>query len=196
MVRPAQQRDGFALSDGVWPPACLAPAAQRQIACDCVLNSCFSIEHVDAIQRAADSVGVACTINPAGVDDTLAWQVGVHLAGATPSRKTGGPPCSGRQAAGSLAYRFIPAAADAAAEASGAGGWRWTRAGIREDLRLLKCGCAGRWAHRGAGAITARGSAAGVIRHAGDRAATVARGTAGGAKTERRLDQLDGLSRW
>ena len=130
--------DGFALSDGVWPPAQLGTWLRNVNACDCVLNSCFSIEHVDAIQRAADSVGVACTINPAGVDDALAWQVGVHLARAYAVTEDLRSSVQWASGAGSLAYRFIPPAAEAAA-----GGIRGGRmamdesAGIREDLRLL-----------------------------------------------------------
>jgi len=130
--------DGFALSDGVWPPAQLGTWLRNVNACDCVLNSCYSIEHVDAIQRAADSVGVACTINPAGVDDALAWQVGVHLARAYAVTEDLRSSVQWASGAGSLAYRFIPPAADAAA-----GGIRGGRmamdesVGIREDLRLL-----------------------------------------------------------
>ena len=130
--------DGFALSDGVWPPAQLGTWLRNVNACDCVLNSCFSIEHVDAIQRAADSVGVACTINPAGVDDALAWQVGVHLARAYAVTEDLRSSVQWASGAGSLAYRFIPPAAEAAA-----GGIRGGRmamdesVGIREDLRLL-----------------------------------------------------------
>jgi hypothetical protein len=130
--------DGFALSDGVWPPAQLGTWLRNVNAYDCVLNSCYSIEHVDAIQRAADSVGVACTINPAGVDDALAWQVGVHLARAYAVTEDLRSSVQWASGAGSLAYRFIPPAAEAAA-----GGIRGGRmamdesAGIREDLRLL-----------------------------------------------------------
>ena len=130
--------EGFVLSDGVWPPAQLGVWLRNVNACDCVLNSCYSIEHVDAIQRAADSVSVACTINPAGVDDALAWQVGVHLARAYAVTEDLRSSVQWASGAGSLAYRFIPAAADAAA-----GGIRGGRmamdesAGIREDLRLL-----------------------------------------------------------
>jgi hypothetical protein len=130
--------DGFALSDGVWPPAQLGTWLRNVNACDVVLNSCYSIEHISAIQRAADSVGVACTIDPAGVDDTLAWQVGVHLVRAyavTEELRTSVQWASG---AGSLAYRFIPPAAEAAA--GGVRGGRMVTdesAGIREDLRLL-----------------------------------------------------------
>ena len=130
--------DGFMLADGVWPPAQLGTWLRNVNACDCVLNSCYSIEHVDAIQRAADVVGVACTINPAGVDDALAWQVGVHLARAYAVTEELRSSVQWASGAGSLAYRFIPPAAEAAA-----GGIRGGRmamdesAGIREDLRLL-----------------------------------------------------------
>ena len=130
--------EGFVLSDGVWPPSQLGTWLRNVNACDCVLNSCYSIEHVDAIQRAADNVGVACTINPAGVDDVLAWQVGVHLARAYAVTEELRSSVQWASGAGSLAYRFIPPAA-----ASAAGGIRGGRmamadsVGIREDLRLL-----------------------------------------------------------
>ena len=130
--------EGFALSDGVWPPAQLGTWLRNVNACDCVLNSCYSIEHVDAIQRAADSVGVACTINPAGVDDALAWQVGVHLARAYAVTEDLRSSVQWASGAGSLAYRFIPPAA--AAAVGGIRGGRMAMddsVGIREDLRLL-----------------------------------------------------------
>jgi len=130
--------DGFALADGVWPPAQLGTWLRNVNACDVVLNSCYSIEHISAIQRAADGVGVACTINPSGVDDALAWQVGVHLVRAYAVTEDLRSSVQWASGAGSLAYRFIPPAADAAA-----GGIRGGRmamdesVGIREDLRLL-----------------------------------------------------------
>jgi len=130
--------EGFVLSDGVWPPAQLGTWLRNVNACDCVLNSCYSIEHVDAIQRAADNVGVACTINPAGVDDALAWQVGVHLARAYAVTEELRSSVQWASGAGSLAYRFIPPAA--AAAVGGIRGGRMAMddsVGIREDLRLL-----------------------------------------------------------
>lgn len=130
--------DGFALADGVWPPSQLGVWLRNVNACDCVLNSCYSIEHVDAIQRAADNVGVACTINPAGVDDALAWQVGVHLARAYAVTEDLRSSVQWASGAGSLAYRFIPPAA--AAAVGGIRGGRMAMddsVGIREDLRLL-----------------------------------------------------------
>ena len=127
--------EGFVLSDGVWPPAQLGTWLRNVSACDCVLNSCYSIEHVEAIQRAADGVGIACTISPTGVDDALAWQVGVHLVRAyavTEELRTSVQWASG---AGALQYRFIPP--------SGAGNVRGGRMvtdetrEIREQLQLL-----------------------------------------------------------
>lgn len=129
--------EGFVLSDGVWPPAQLGVWLRNVNACDVVLNSCYSIEHVDAIQRAADNVGVACTINPAGVDDALAWQVGVHLARAYAVTEELRSSVQWASGAGSLAYRYIPAAADAAAGIRGGRLAMDESAGIREDLRLL-----------------------------------------------------------
>lgn len=124
--------DGFALSDGVWPPAQLGTWLRNVSACDCVLNSCYSVEHVEAIQRAADGVGVACTISPSGVDDALAWQVGVHLVRAyvaTGELRSSVQRASG---AGSLQYRYVPPGG----AGSGRGG-RMATDEIREQLHLL-----------------------------------------------------------
>ena len=130
--------EGFVLADGVWPPAQLGVWLRNVNACDCVLNTCYSIEHVEAIQRAADGVGIACTINPAGVDDELAWQVGVHLVRAYAVTEDLRASVQWASGAGALQYRFIPPAAEAAA--GGVRGGRMVTdesAGIREDLRLL-----------------------------------------------------------
>lgn len=124
--------DGFALSDGVWPPAQLGTWLRNVGACDVVLNSCYSIEHVDAIQRAADGVGVACTINPSGVDDALAWQVGVHLARAYAVTEDLRASVQWASGAGSLAYRFVPPAA-----AGSIRGGRMATDEIGEQLHLL-----------------------------------------------------------
>lgn len=99
--------DGFALTDGVLSPAQLGVWLRNVSAREAVLNSCYSVEHVDAIQRAAD-VDVACTIAPAGVDSTEAWQWGVYAVRAYV--QTGDLQQAVRQASGmgSLQYRFIP----------------------------------------------------------------------------------------
>jgi hypothetical protein len=129
--------DGFVLSDGIWPSSELGAWLRNVNACDVVLNSCYSIEHISAIQRAADGVGVACTINPAGVDDELAWQVGVHLVRAYAVTEDLRASVQWATGAGSLAYRYIPAAADAAGGIRGGRMVTDESAGIREDLRLL-----------------------------------------------------------
>ncbi len=129
--------DGFVLSDGIWPSSELGAWLRNVNACDVVLNSCYSIEHISAIQRAADGVGVACTINPAGVDDELAWQVGVHLVRAYAVTEDLRASVQWATGAGSLAYRYIPAAADAAGGIRGGRLAMDESAGIREDLRLL-----------------------------------------------------------
>jgi hypothetical protein len=69
---------GFELSDGTWPASQMGVWLRNVNCRDVVLNSCYSSEHVDMIQRAAE-VNAAVAIDPAGVDDTLAWQVGVYL---------------------------------------------------------------------------------------------------------------------
>ena len=70
---------GFALADGVIAAADLGAWLAQLGASECVLNTCYSLEHVTAIQRAAP-VGVACTIDRAGVGDTLARVMGVSIA--------------------------------------------------------------------------------------------------------------------
>jgi hypothetical protein len=99
--------DGFALTDGVYSPSQLGVWLRNVSARECVLNACYSVEHVDAIQRAAD-VDVACTIDPAGVDSTEAWQWGVYAVRAYV--QTGDLQQAVRQASGfgALQYRFIP----------------------------------------------------------------------------------------
>lgn len=98
---------GFALSDGVWPAAQLGVWLNNIGATDCVLNSCYSIEHVEAIQRAAD-VNIAAAIDPSGVDDVLAWQVGVYLVRSYVI--SGDLQAAVRNATGygSVQYRYVP----------------------------------------------------------------------------------------
>ena len=126
--------DGFALSDGVWPPSQLGTWLRNVSACECVLNSCYSIEHAEAIQRAADGVGVACTISPAGVDDALAWQVGVHLVRAYVATSDMRAAVQRASGAGALQYRYLSAGGPAAG--NGRGG-RMPAERIEEQLALL-----------------------------------------------------------
>ena len=100
--------EGFALTDGIYSPAQLGVWLRNVSARECVLNSCYSVEHVDAIQRAAD-VDIACTIAPGGVDSTEAWQWGVYAVRAYVANG-GDLQQAVRQASGfgALQYRFIP----------------------------------------------------------------------------------------
>lgn len=125
--------DGFALADGVWPPSQLGVWLRNVNACEVVLNACYSIEHVATIQRAADGVGVACTIAPGGVDDALAWQVAVYLARAY--AQLGDMAAAVRQAsgAGAIQYRYIPAGGLVVGE----GRRRMPADRIEEQLALL-----------------------------------------------------------
>jgi hypothetical protein len=124
--------DGFALADGVWPPSQLGVWLRNVNACEVVLNACYSIEHVATIQRAADGVGVACTIAPGGVPDAEAWQVAVYLARAYAG--TGDMAAAVRQAsgAGAIQYRYVPAGGLAIG-----GGRRMPAERIEEQLQLL-----------------------------------------------------------
>ena len=99
--------DGFALGDGVLSAPDLGVWLAQMGATECVLNACHSLEHVTAIQRAADC-GVACSIDPAGVSDALAWVTGVAIARAF---VTGGDMAAAVAAAtgnGITLYRYIP----------------------------------------------------------------------------------------
>ena len=75
-----------------------------------VLNSCFSIEHVDTLQRAAN-VDVVATIDPAGLNDTLGWATAVYLADGIASTGNLREACRLASANGMVQYRFIPSGA-------------------------------------------------------------------------------------
>ena len=123
---------GFALDDGVLSPAELGRWLVSAGAQECVLNSCYSLEHVTRIQRAAAGVGVACSIEAAGVPDLLAWQVGVPLA--EEYVESGDMAAAVRAATGEgvAQYRYIPA------RRRGAGGGQgMTVDRIEEQLALL-----------------------------------------------------------
>lgn len=122
---------GFELSDGVWPASQMGVWLRNINARDVVLNSCYSIEHVDAIQRAAD-VDAAAAIDPAGVDDALAWQVGVYLVRSYII--AGDLRTAVRQASGfgAIQYRFVPCGGVRVE-----GGRRMPADEIRDQLALL-----------------------------------------------------------
>ena len=98
---------GFGLADGVLSATDLGMWLAQIGAQECVLNACYSIEHVTAIQRVAP-VGVACTIDATGVDDRLAWTMGVAIARARV--RTGDMTRAVAEATGNgaVGYRYIP----------------------------------------------------------------------------------------
>lgn len=71
---------GFILSDGELSPHDLGIWLSSIKATECVLNVCYSLEHVTRIQRVCNS-GIACTIDEKGLPDPLAWATGVIVAG-------------------------------------------------------------------------------------------------------------------
>ena len=100
--------DGFALTDGVYSPSQLGVWLRNVSARECVLNSCYSVEHVDAIQRAAD-VDIACTIAPGGVEDGEAWAWAVYAVRAYVINGYDLRAAVGQASGmGALQYRYIP----------------------------------------------------------------------------------------
>lgn len=100
--------DGFGLADQVMPPAQIG---QWLAACHCfeaVLNSCFSAEHVAAIQYAAH-VDVVATIDPSGVDGRVARSTGVYLARALVQAGDLQEACRQASGNGAIQYRWFPA---------------------------------------------------------------------------------------
>ena len=120
--------DGFVLSDGTMSPADLGAWLALVGAHECVLNACYSLEHVTAIQRVA-SCGVACTIDPAGVSDALALTVGVAIVRAYVELRDMAAAVAVATGNGLIQYRYVPR------------GGRGARAGGRmsnEDQELLR----------------------------------------------------------
>lgn len=111
--------DGFMLSDGPFAAAELGVWLAQVRAGECVLNACYSLEHVAAIQRAAPDVGVACTIDPSGVDDRQAWTTGVYVARAFVASGDMAGAVRSASGGGSLQYRYIPAGGRGAGRAGG-----------------------------------------------------------------------------
>lgn len=115
--------DGFRLADQVVTPAQLG---QWLAACHCwevVLNSCFSAEHVAAIQYAAH-VDVVATIDPDGVDGRVARSTGVYLARELIETGDLQDACVRASGNGSIQYRWFPAGS----------GLRQARAAAETDL--------------------------------------------------------------
>ena len=98
---------GFVLSDGVLSPDALGAWLALAGAHECVLNACHSVEHVTAIQRVA-SVGVACTIDPAGVSDALALAVGVSIVRSYVESNDMAAAVAEATGNGIVQYRYVP----------------------------------------------------------------------------------------
>lgn len=121
--------DGFHLAGQTLPPAQLGVWLEAAHCCEVVLNSCFSAEHVQAIQQAA-LVDAVATIDPTGVKDWAARTTGVHLARALVETGDLCEACRRASGKGSLQYRWFPAGAMADMH-------RGARDEIREQLQLL-----------------------------------------------------------
>ena len=100
--------DGFALADQVISAAQLGQWLDATRCRQVVLNSCFSAEHVDVIQRAA-AVDIVATIDPSGVKDHLARSTGVYLARAFVETGDLEEACSRASGNGLVQYRWFPA---------------------------------------------------------------------------------------
>lgn len=70
---------GFALANEILPPDMFGHFIREAGCTDLVLNSCFSAEHVDAIQQRAPGCNILATIRPDGIDDREAWSAALYL---------------------------------------------------------------------------------------------------------------------
>jgi hypothetical protein len=100
---------GFGLTDGVMPAAELGQFLGHIGASNAVLNSCFSAEHVTAIQRAAPSLAITATIDPAGVATDQAWTTGVYLARDFIESGDLQAATAAASGFGAIQYRYFPA---------------------------------------------------------------------------------------
>ncbi len=72
-------KDGFALDSEVVSPLEIGSFFAAAGCRDVVLNSCFSAEHVDAIQQVAPTCNIVATIRPEGIADQEAWSAALYL---------------------------------------------------------------------------------------------------------------------
>ncbi len=98
---------GFKLSDDVITPTELGQFISMTGAADVVLNACFSIEHVETLQRGAN-VNVVATINPDGISASAAWSTAVYLAKALTDTGDLRSAYNIASANGLAQYRYIP----------------------------------------------------------------------------------------
>lgn len=99
---------GFVLAEQTISPAQLGQWLDAAHCWEAVLNSCFSAEHVAAIQVAAH-VDVVATIDPSGVDDRVARSTGRYLARAYAESGDLQDACQRASGNGSIQYRWFPA---------------------------------------------------------------------------------------
>lgn len=121
--------EGFQLVDQVLTPEQLGVWLDATGCSGVVLNSCFSAEHVQGIQKAA-AVDVVATIDPNGVKDTTARMTGVLVARALAETGDLREACIRASGKGSIQYRWFPVG-DAMSNERG------VRDDIREQLQLL-----------------------------------------------------------
>ena len=124
--------EGFVLDDGVLSPADLGTLLTKMRARECVFNACYSLDHTTQTQRAAPGVGIACTINPQGINDEVAWKVGVSLAARYVEKDDMGLAVKEATGNGIEQYRYIPAR-----RRQVEGGRRMPENKIEEQLRQL-----------------------------------------------------------
>lgn len=110
--------EGFVLSDGIMPPSDLGTWLAQVAARECVLNACHSVEHVTAIQRVA-AVGVACTIDPAGVGDVMALTTGVAILRSYVESNDMAAAVAEATGNGIVQYRYVPRVGRGANKAGG-----------------------------------------------------------------------------
>lgn len=71
--------EGWALTKGILRPTVLGNLLNSGGTTDLVLNSCFSAEHVEAIQENARLTNIVATIRPGGIEDQEAWSAALYL---------------------------------------------------------------------------------------------------------------------
>jgi len=97
--------DAWALIKEVLPPDVLGNFIDLACCTNLVLNSCFSVQHVDAIQVRGSRCNIVATINPEGIEDREAWAAALPLVKRFV--RSGDLRMATRQAGGQ--YRWFPA---------------------------------------------------------------------------------------
>lgn len=71
--------EGFKLEEEILKPSELGLFLQEAKTSDLVLNSCFSVTHVQQIQQSSNT-NILATIDPEGIEDEDAWTSAIYLA--------------------------------------------------------------------------------------------------------------------